>query len=66
MAHSGTVAPCEGPMACRSAGDVARDCESEAAAALILVAGIVEPQERLEDVLAQMHGMVVPSSSTVI
>src|SRR5262249_42552746 len=37
------------------AGDIARDGEAEAGAALILVAGIVEPQERLEHLLAQMR-----------
>jgi hypothetical protein len=46
------------------ARDVAGDREAEAGAALVLVAGVVEPQERLEHFLAHVGGMPGPSSST--
>ena len=35
------------------AGDVAGDGEAEAGAAFVLIARVVEPQERLEHILAQ-------------
>ena len=45
----------EHDVAAMRAGDVARDRETQAAAALVLIARVVEAQERLENVLAQVR-----------
>src|SRR5664279_6424750 len=46
----------ERDVAAMRAGDVAGDGEAEAGAAFVLVAGVVEPQERLEHFLAHIGG----------
>jgi hypothetical protein len=48
-----------------AANAMSRAIASQPGAALVLVAGVVEPQERLEHFLAHVAGMPGPSSSTV-
>ena len=55
----------ERDVAAMRARDVARDRESKPGAALVLIARVVEPKERLEHILAHAGGMPGPSSSTV-
>ena len=55
----------ERDVAAMRAGDVAGDGEPQPGAAFVLVAGVVQPQERLEHFLAHLGGMPGPSSSTV-